>query len=94
MKCAVGDLAIVIIDLDGHTGNQGLMVRIVRRLIDDPPYDWTCEALSDRFMCDEGWIPSSEFFVAFRDCELQPIRGQGKAAVITTTAPVGETVEA
>ena len=80
MRCKVGDLCIVVNDIE-RPANNGALVKIIKRadFRDFWPFaaiDWEVEALT--FLhCDDGSIANpGDCDIGYRDIELRPIRDQ------------------
>lgn len=82
MRCAVGDLAIII--FSAHQENIGGMVAVVSRSADPDMGDWIVRTLqplkgSDHVLGQYVTVPAGELG-GMLDCNLYPIRGQRSAS--------------
>lgn len=76
-RCNVGDIAIVINDLEMPI-NNGAIVEIVSAAIPEnyevEGMEWECKAISTIQYFGGGTAKSGERGIGYRDCELLPIR--------------------
>lgn len=77
MRCKVGDICIVINDIESPQ-NNGKRVEIESKArSEDHPFDWDCTPI-DRLLFEDGPLTSLDIGEAlYRDCELIPIREPG-----------------
>lgn len=84
MQCKVGDLAIVVNDLESPE-NNGALLRIFARARPGQwaiPADWNCEPLSSFTFDGRSTVPGRGI-LGYRDCELKPLRdGDGEDQTI------------
>ena len=80
MHCKVGDLAIVVNDHESPE-NNGALLRIYAKALPGQwpiPADWMCEPLSCFWFDGRSMFPGRGV-LAYRDCELRPLRdGDGE----------------